>query len=92
MVKDLYKEEYYENYSIPEYSLHSIAQNNILISPVRLTQRMIKLVDNTDPVTKNLIAKKWISIKKKIDLNLGCDPVIEYNDTIKLGSDIELKY
>jgi hypothetical protein len=41
-VKNMYKEEEYPGMPIPEYRQNAIPMNNILISPVRLTQRQMK--------------------------------------------------
>jgi hypothetical protein len=40
--KAMYKEHYHDAKEIPDYRRFSIAHNNYLISPVRITQRMIK--------------------------------------------------
>lgn len=54
--------------------------NNILISPIRLTQRMIQSVDNTDPHTKHLVAKKWISTKAQFTRFDEFKEGVEYNE------------
>ena len=42
----LYKEMITQEDKIPFYRMHGVPGNNILISPIRLTQRMIKTVPN----------------------------------------------
>ena len=62
---------------IPEYRQLALPGNNMLISPIRMTQRKIKLVDNKDDLTKKKIAKRWISTQVNIDYRAEFDGVME---------------
>ena len=66
--------------------------NNQLISPLRLTQRMIKSVENTDTHTKHLIAKKWISTKTKFTRFDEFKEGIESNEPFTAPSGREYLY
>ena len=63
----MHKEEEYKGMRIPEYRANAVPINNLLISPVRLTQRMVKIKDNTNPLTKKKIPKRWSHPTKEID-------------------------
>ena len=49
----------------------------MLISPIRMTQRKVKLIDNDDDLTKKKIPKKWVSTMSNIDYRHGFDEVTE---------------
>lgn len=50
----MYETELYPGKNLPEYQRHAVPDGNILISPIRLTQRKIKLIDNKDTFTMHL--------------------------------------
>jgi hypothetical protein len=66
--------------------------NNILISPVRLTQRMIKSVENTDTHTKHLIGKKWISTSTPFARFDEYKEGVESNDVYTALTGVQLQY
>jgi hypothetical protein len=61
MVYALYQDEYYPGYKIPKDKLNSIPTLNRVVSPVRLTQRRMVLIPNTDPFTSRYIKEGWAS-------------------------------
>jgi len=67
LLDKIYNDMYYEGRSIPEYRQLALPGNNMLISPVRMTQRKIKLTPNTDDLTKKQIPEKWTSTQTNID-------------------------
>ena len=67
LVDQMFIAEYHATSTKPVYRLKQVPFGNVLISPVRLTQRKIKSVPNRDPVTKDIIPQKWISTQIEID-------------------------
>lgn len=47
-VEDLYSKNYYEGFEIPTNRRYSIPNLNILATPLRITQRRMRLVPNND--------------------------------------------
>jgi hypothetical protein len=57
----LYEDHYYEGFEIPKDKRFSIPNLNVMVSPLRMTQRRIKLTPNTDPYTKMFAPEGWAS-------------------------------
>jgi hypothetical protein len=55
----IYRDTYYSDYPIPENKRFSIPNLNRVISPLRLTQRRMKLVPNADPYTSRYVSEGW---------------------------------
>jgi hypothetical protein len=77
LIDKIYDDMYYEEKPIPEYRQLALPGNNMLISPIRMTQRKIKLMDNNDDLTKEKIKYKWISTQTNIDYRAEFDEVTE---------------
>ena len=63
----MHKKEQYKGMKIPEYRMNAVPLNNLLISPVRLTQRMFKLVENINPLTKKQVPYRWSHPTQEMD-------------------------
>jgi hypothetical protein len=50
-VDSLYVDEYYSGFPIPENKKHAMPNLNVLATPIRITQRRMKLVSNDDEYT-----------------------------------------
>lgn len=59
LTQEMQKSEEYPGMRIPEYRMNSISRKNILIGPVRLTQRMVKQAANTNSLTAKATPKVW---------------------------------
>ena len=77
---------------IPVYRRHRMPDNNILISPLRLTQRMVKSVENTDIHTKHLVAKKWISTSTQLTWFDEFKEGVESNEVFTAATGREFPY
>ena len=60
-VNSLYSDVYYPAYEIPANKKHAIPNLNVLVSPVRITQRRMRLVNNTDEYTSAYVSEGWAS-------------------------------
>ena len=81
----MYQEEYYPGSRKPAYRVKAITDNNLLISPIRLTQRMIKLRRNRDPMTNSSVPMKWIDNNEVIDA-YSERSAVETDEPKKLGA------
>jgi len=65
-VNSTYREYYYEfegnKFPIPDYRQHAFPNLNVLMSPVRMTQRRMRMVPNEDEYTKAYIQEGWASL------------------------------
>lgn len=83
LVHGMYKFDYTDEVKVPQYRRNHIATDNLLISPVRLTQRLVKLVDNTDKWTSKLMPKRWISP------HIEMDAFTEYNENLEFNGKLQ---
>lgn len=91
LVHEMYRANYTVNRPLPEYHQKSLAQNNLLISPVRLTQRMVRLVENKDNITKHLLPQKWITPNLDLHAYSYFDDELEFNQDLPING-TTLKY
>lgn len=66
---------------IPYYRMHGVPGNNVLISPIRLTQRMIKTVPNLNKLTNHTQPERWISNAQDLQPFDEYNELIEFNET-----------
>lgn len=57
----LYNDKYYDGFKIPENKRFAIPNLNKVLSPLRITQRRIKLTPNEDPYTSQFAPEGWAS-------------------------------
>lgn len=61
-ISNLYTADYYDNQTIPTYKMHALPNLNVMVSPIRITQRRMKMVPNEDIYTKAYITEGWASL------------------------------
>ena len=78
-MEDLYVDTYYGNFTIDKKKRYAIPNLNVVVAPIRFTQRRMKMVPNEDIYTKSLITQHWANLG--FDYDAKFDPAIESSES-----------
>ena len=78
-MEELYIENYYKNFTIEESKRYAIPNLNVIVSPIRITQRRMKLVPSEDIYTQSFNFTRWASLG--FDYDASFDPEVESDES-----------